>query len=412
LRAESAPVASFVDLGVPPRLVEALRRRGVERPFPIQVRTLPDALAGRDVLGRAATGSGKTLAFGLPVLARLATPNGCRTAGAPRALALVPSRELALQTTETLAPLATALDLRVVSVVGGTGYTRQASALNEGVDVLVATPGRLVDLIERGSCRLDRVEIVAVDEADYMADLGFLPVVTRLLRMTPPDGQRLLFSATLDRGVATLVEAFLNRPAVHAVAPATAAVTAMTHRVFLVERDHKVQVAAQVAARPARTLFFVRTKHGADRLAKNLRRAGVEAAALHGNLAQNARERVVAAFAAGQTRVLVATDVAARGLHVDDVDLVIHYDPPADHKAYLHRSGRTARAGSEGTVVTLVQADQLAGLRLLHRDAAVEATAEPVAPGHSAVLELGTSGRPVEGQEALRASRRTRPLQP
>jgi superfamily II DNA/RNA helicase len=416
LRVPVPDVTSFAELGVPPRLVEVLRRGGLERPFPIQVRSLPDALAGRDILGRAATGSGKTLAFGLPLLARLAAQSprqpvadagprsgyGPRSAasrrlrGAPRALVLVPSRELALQVTATLVPLASALGLKVLTVVGGVGYARQVSALTDGVDVVVATPGRLIDLIERGTCRLDEVGIVALDEADYMADLGFLPVVTRLLRMTPPGGQRLLFSATLDHGVAGLVEAFLDRPAVHAVAPARASVTAMAHRVFLVERDHKVQVAAQIAARPARTLFFVRTKHGADRLAKHLGRAGVDAAALHGNLAQNARERVMAAFAAGRTRVLVATDVAARGLHVDDVDLVVHFDPPADHKAYLHRSGRTARAGNEGTVVTFVQADQADQMRKLHQAAAVDAEVDPVAPGHQAVLDMGRSGRPVE----------------
>jgi len=228
-----------------------------------------------------------------------------------------------------------------------------------------------------------------------MADLGFLPVVVRLLRMTPPEGQRLLFSATLDHGVAGLVETFLNRPAIHAVAPATASIAAMTHRVFMVHRDDKVQVAAEVAVRPARTLFFVRTKHGADRLARQLERAGVEAAALHGNLAQNARQRVVAAFADGRTRVLVATDVAARGLHVDDVDRVVHYDPPADHKAYLHRSGRTARAGNEGTVVSFVQSDQMSEVRRLHREAAIEALVESVAPGHQAVQAMGASGEPI-----------------
>ena len=402
---------SFEELGVPAVLVEALRRRGVTDPFAIQVRTLPDALAGRDVLGRAATGGGKTLAYGLAILARLAgapaaqapvapdavAPRGRRgrTSGAPRALVLVPSRELALQVTDNLAPLAAVLGLRVTTIVGGAGYGRQIDALTSGVDLVVATPGRLIDLIERQDCRLDQVEIVAVDEADYMADLGFLPVVVRLLRMTPPEGQRLLFSATLDHGVAGLVETFLNRPAIHAVAPATASIAAMTHRVFMVHRDDKVQVAAEVAVRPARTLFFVRTKHGADRLARQLERAGVEAAALHGNLAQNARQRVVAAFADGRTRVLVATDVAARGLHVDDVDLVVHYDPPADHKAYLHRSGRTARAGNEGTVVSFVQSDQMSEVRRLHREAAIEALVESVAPGHQAVQAMGASGEPI-----------------
>lgn len=413
LAAPAPAVTSFAELGVPPRLVEALRRLGLELPFPIQARALPDALAGRDVLGRASTGSGKTLAFGLPVLARLAGPDDAgsdaasdagravsaagsgRLAGAPRALVLVPSRELAQQVTATLSPLAEAVGLRVAAVVGGASYGPQTQALARGVDLLVATPGRLVDLIERGACRLDRVAIVTLDEADYMADLGFLPVVTRLLRMTPSGGQRLLFSATLDRGVAGLVETFLDQPAVHAVATATAAVDTMTHRLFVVDREQKVEVAAEVAARPARTLFFVRTKHGAARLAKRLGQAGVDATALHGNLSQNARERAMAAFTAGRTRVLVATDVAARGLHVDDVDLVVHFDPPADHKTYLHRSGRTARAGSTGTVVSFVQSEQLDDVRQVHRDASVRVVAETVAPGHAAVREIAASGEPV-----------------
>jgi len=391
-----APIESFAELGLPAQLIDAMRKRGIERPFAIQVRALPDALAGRDVLGRAATGSGKTLAFGLPALTRLAAAGTRgRTAGAPRALVLVPTRELALQVTENLAPLAEALGLRVANVVGGAAYGPQLGALSRGVDLLVATPGRLVDLIERGACRLDQVEICVLDEADYMADLGFLPVVTRLLEQTPAGGQRLLFSATLDRGVSGLVTKFLSDPVVHAVAPATAAVTSMTHQVFMVDREHKIEVATEMGGRQARTLFFVRTKHGADRLAKQLGRAGVDAAAIHGNLAQNARQRVLSAFADGRTRVLVATDVAARGIHVDDVDLVVHFDPPADHKDYLHRSGRTARAGSDGTVVALVHADQWTAFRRLHADANVEATVETVTPGHPAVRAVAESGEPI-----------------
>jgi len=308
---------------------------------------------------------------------------------------LVPSRELASQVAADLTPLAGALGLKVTTVVGGAGYAGQIAALTGGVDLVIATPGRLVDLIERRVCRLDRIEITALDEADYMADLGFLPVVTRLLELTPADGQRLLFSATLDRGVAAVVERFLHEPAVHAVAPATATITEMTHRVFIVEHGHKTEIAAQVATRPARTLFFVRTKHGADRLARQLVNAGVDAAALHGNLAQNARQRVLEAFSQGRTRVLVATDVAARGLHVDGVDLVVHYDPPADHKDYLHRSGRTARAGNSGTVVAFAQTDQADSLRKLHRDANVTALVETVTPGHQTVQALAASGEPV-----------------
>jgi superfamily II DNA/RNA helicase len=388
-------IGSFAELGLPQPLVAALARGGVHAPFAIQSRALPDALAGRDVLGRAQTGSGKTLAFGLPVLTRLAASGRPRTPTAPRALVLVPTRELALQVAGVLSPLAMGLGQRIATVVGGAPYGRQTDALNRGLDVLVATPGRLVDLIERGACRLDQVEITVLDEADYMADLGFLPVVTRLLEQTPSGGQRLLFSATLDRNVATLVEKFLTDPAVHAVAPTQEDTGAMTHRVFTVQSGDKIEVATRVAGRPARTLFFVRTKHGADRLAKQLGRGGVEAAAIHGNLGQGARQRALASFAEGRTRVLVATDVAARGIHVDDVDLVVHFDPPNDHKDYLHRSGRTARAGADGTVVALVQPEQLRDVQRLQAAARVEATVEAVHPGHPSVLEIGRSGDPV-----------------
>ncbi len=393
-RPEPAP-ASFAELGVDPALVTALAAGGVTSPFAIQSRALPDALAGRDVLGRARTGSGKTLAFGLPVLTRLAASGVRRTPNAPRSLVLVPTRELALQVAAVLTPLAAALGQRVATVVGGAPYGRQTDALNRGLDVLVATPGRLVDLIERRACRLDRVEATVLDEADYMADLGFLPVVTSLLEQTPATAQRLLFSATLDRGVAALVQRFLTEPAVHAVPAPTDEVATMTHRVFTVDRDDKLDVATLVASRPARTLFFVRTKHGADRLAKQLGRGGVEATAIHGNLGQGARQRALADFTDGRTRVLVATDVAARGIHVDDVDLVVHFDPPNDHKDYLHRSGRTARAGADGTVVALVQPEQLRDVQRLQAAANVDAVVETVHPSHPAVLDLARSGEPV-----------------
>jgi superfamily II DNA/RNA helicase len=389
------PAMSFADLGLPSALVDALGRADVTEPFAIQTRVLPDALAGRDVLGRAKTGSGKTLAFALPVVSRLHESASPRTPTAPRALVLVPTRELALQVADVLAPLAQALGQRVATVVGGAPYGRQVDALNRGLDVLVATPGRLVDLLERRACRLDRVEVTVLDEADHMADLGFLPVVTRLLELTPEGTQRLLFSATLDRGVGSLVDRFLSAPTVHAVAPEPEDAGSMTHRVFAVDREHKIEVATRVAARPARTLFFVRTKHGADRLAKQLGRGGVEAAAIHGNLGQGARQRALAAFSEGRTRVLVATDVAARGIHVDDVDLVVHFDPPNDHKDYLHRSGRTARAGADGTVVALVQPEQLRDVQRLQAAARVEASVEQVHPEHPAVLEMSRSGRPV-----------------
>ncbi len=402
---------TFAELGLPAPLVTALARRGVTEPFAIQARALPDALAGRDVLGRAQTGSGKTLAFGLPMLTRLTdasvptSPSGTgvdsrttRRRSAPhrpRGLVLVPTRELALQVADVLGPLAAPLGLRVTTVYGGSSYTRQIDALTRGVDVVIATPGRLVDLIERRVCALADVEVTVLDEADFMADLGFLPVVTNLLAQTADGGQRMLFSATLDRGVGTLVGKFLSDPAVHAVAPAAAPVEAMEHRVFTVERADKVAVAAQVAGRPGRTLFFVRTKHGADRLATQLGRAGVDAAAIHGNLGQGARQRALAAFSEGSTRVLVATDVAARGIHVDDVDLVVHFDPPNDHKDYLHRSGRTARAGATGTVVALVLPEETRSVEQIHRAARVEPAVHAVTPGHPAVVEVARSGEPV-----------------
>jgi superfamily II DNA/RNA helicase len=340
VRTDNLP--SFAELGLPRPLVDALTRAGIATPFPIQAATIPDALAGRDVLGRASTGSGKTLAFGLPLLARL---TGARSAPRrPRALVLVPTRELAMQVTDAISGLGQALGLSVRLVAGGLPIGKQITALSRGVDVLVATPGRLVDLIERRSCQLDAVEITVLDEADHMADLGFLPVVRQLLDQTPSGGQRLLFSATLDGDVATLVERYLADPAAHALAAAAASVDTMTHHLFRVQHQDKSEIAAQLASRPGRTLLFVRTKHGADRLARQLARVGVVAGVLHGGRSQAQRTRALDAFKDGSVPALVATDVAARGIHVEDVSLVAHIDPPADSKDYLHRSGRTARA--------------------------------------------------------------------
>jgi superfamily II DNA/RNA helicase len=382
--------ASFAELGVPDMLVRALARRDIHAPFAIQTRALPDGIAGRDVLGRAQTGSGKTLAFGLPMLARL---EGRRSRpGHPRGLVLVPTRELAMQVADGLRPLADAVGLRTVAVFGGAPYGRQLAALERGIDIVVATPGRLTDLIERRACDLSEVSVAVLDEADHMADLGFLPAVVRLLDDVPAGGQRLLFSATLDRGVDRLVRAYLTDPAVHAVAAAASPVESMDHQVFLLDNADKVAVVAEIAARPGRTLVFVRTKHGADRLATQLSKLGAEAAAIHGNLAQGARQRALAGFAAGHPRVLVATDVAARGIHVDDVDLVVHFDPPNDSKDYLHRSGRTARAGASGTVVSLVLPDEQRAVERLHRDAKVSPTSVRVRPGHGAVRQIAESG--------------------
>jgi superfamily II DNA/RNA helicase len=410
--AAPAPAArSFAELGLPPALVQALSAGGVREPFAIQVRSVPDGLAGRDVLGRAQTGSGKTLGFGLPMLARLAAAPGSRLRGHPAGLVLVPTRELAQQVTDVLSPLSRALGLRVTAVYGGAPMGRQVAALGRGVDVVVATPGRLIDLIERGVCSLGSVEVTVLDEADYMADLGFLPAVTRLLDLTPPGGQRMLFSATLDRGVARLVDAYLTAPAVHAVAPAASPVDAMDHQLFLVRPEDKLAVTAEVAARPGRTLLFVRTKHGADRLARQLQRVGVPAGAIHGNLNQNQRRRALDAFVSGHARVLVATDVAARGIHVDDVDLVVHFDPPNDSKDYLHRSGRTARAGRDGTVLSLAAPAQAQSLVRLQDGARVVATRVTVRPGHEAVRRLATSGTAVEtvGGPLRTPDRRPRP---
>jgi superfamily II DNA/RNA helicase len=395
LLVEPSANATFASLGLPKSLVIALSKRGIEAPFAIQARAIPDALVGRDVLGRAQTGGGKTLAFGLPLLARLGLSSSKRTPRAPRALVLVPTRELATQVADALRPLGEALGLKLACVFGGTPYGRQIEALERGVDIVVATPGRLIDLIEKRACVLGAIEIAVLDEADHMADLGFLPAVTTLLDQTPSDGQRMLFSATLDRGVDRLVRAYLTDPALHAVAPAAAPIEAMEHRVFAVRAEDKVAVVTEVASRPARTLIFVRTKHGADRLATQLSRAGVDAAAIHGNLKQNARQRALDGFAAGRPRVLVATDVAARGIHVDDVDLVVHFDPPNDAKDYLHRSGRTARAGATGTALTLVLPHESRTVAGIHRDAGVSPSSVEVSAGHAAVRVLATSGEPV-----------------
>jgi superfamily II DNA/RNA helicase len=369
---------AFEQLGVPSALAAALSRRGITTPLPIQARTLPDALAGRDVLGRAETGSGKTLAFGLPLLTRTASASGGRRArphrAGPHALVLVPTRELARQVHDELVPLAAPLGLRLLAVYGGAPIRPQIQALRRSADVVVATPGRLTDLLRQGACSLDGVGIAVLDEADHMADMGFLPAVTWLLDRVPAGGQRMLFSATLDQDVDVLVRRYLSDPVRHEVELAgDAALARMDHRFVGVAAAEKVAKAAELASRPGRVLIFVRTKRGAARLARQLDRAGVRAVALHGDLPQSARERALAAFASGRVPVLVATDIAARGIHVDGVDLVVHFDPPAEHKAYLHRSGRTARAGAAGSVVTLVLPDQATEVAELRRLAGVAA---------------------------------------
>ena len=386
---------TFAQLGLPEVAVRVLNRRGIESPFAIQARALPDALAGRDVLARAQTGSGKTLAFGLPMLTRLFTDRKTRQVIRPRGLVLVPTRELARQVANDLEPVATVLGLKVTTVFGGAPMGRQIDQLRRGVDVVVATPGRLIDLMERNSVALDAVEVAVLDEADHMADLGFMPAVTKILDETPSTRQCLLFSATLDRGVDKLVARYLSDPAIHAVAPTSMTIENMQHHVFELRHEDKVGVAAQIAGRPARTLFFVRTKHGADRLAKQLVKHGVDAAAIHGNLNQGQRQRALDAFSTGQSRVLVATDVAARGIHVDDVDLVVHFDPPNDHKDYLHRSGRTARAGASGTVLSLVEPEQVRQVQQIHIAASITPERARVTGDHPAVQALAASGEPI-----------------
>ena len=354
---------TFAGLGLPADLVNALAREGINEPFPIQELTIRDALAGRDICGKAKTGSGKTLAFGLPLLSRIGHANP----GHPRALVLVPTRELANQVTTALRALGAASDRRVRAVYGGVSMDPQIDALRKGTDVVVGTPGRLIDLMERGELSVTEVEVLVIDEADRMADMGFMPQVQKVLyRMTQPH-QTMLFSATLDGAVKRLVDRYMDDPVQHLVAETEPTVEEMEHRFLLVHQMDKVKVLASIARGVERTLVFVRTKRGADRLVTQLDREGVRALAIHGDLRQGARERALADFIAGKVSVLVATDVAARGIHVDAVDVVVHYDPAEDHKAYLHRSGRTARAGESGVAVTLQLWNQENDTRVIQR---------------------------------------------
>ncbi|PZG21901.1 DEAD/DEAH box helicase [Nonomuraea aridisoli] len=387
--------SEFELLGLPKPLVNGLAKLGFDSPFPIQSATIPDVLAGHDVLGRGQTGSGKTLAFGLPTMARIA---GTRPApGHPRAMILVPTRELALQVHDALEPLGRGLGLRMKVVVGGMSMGKQIEALRRGVDIVIATPGRLGDLIRQGECSLAEVEVSVLDEADHMCDLGFFPVVTELLAQTPSDGQRLLFSATLDGDVDKLVQRFLKDPITHSVAPATSPVETMEHHVMQVTRDDKFDVIAEIANREGRTIIFVRTQHGVDRLCKQLARVGVKAGGLHGGKRQNQRTRILAEFREGAINVLVCTDVAARGIHVDNISLVLHVDPPQDHKSYLHRGGRTARAGEKGTVVTLVLPNERRSTDALTRRAGIHPFRLKATPGHPRVAEV-TGARTPSGE--------------
>ncbi|WP_371578616.1 DEAD/DEAH box helicase [Streptomyces sp. NBC_01314] len=417
-------VEAFDELELPAQLLETLRAEGVISPFPIQAATLPNSLAGRDVLGRGRTGSGKTLAFGLAMLAR--TSGQRAEPRQPLALVLVPTRELAQQVTDALTPYARALRLRLATVVGGMSIGRQASALRGGAEVVVATPGRLKDLIDRDDCRLDRVAITVLDEADQMADMGFMPQVTALLDQVRPDGQRLLFSATLDRNVDRLVRDYLHDPVVHSVDPSAGTITTMDHHVLHVEDDDKHATTTEIAAREGRVIMFLDSKHATDRLVKKLLAVGVRAAALHGGKSQSQRNRALSQFKDGDVTALVATNVAARGIHVDDLDLVVNVDPPGDHKDYLHRGGRTARAGESGTVVTLVLPHQRREVTQLMAVAGITPTTTRVRSGGAdlnritgaqapsgvpVVLAPPVTEQPATRSAASQRGRRSRPSQ-
>ncbi|MFM8267368.1 MAG: DEAD/DEAH box helicase [Ilumatobacteraceae bacterium] len=387
-RVDGAPTADFAGFGLPRPLVDALTSAGLTTPRPIQTATLPDSLAGRDVIGRGRTGSGKTLAFALPVVAAVAATRDRRKARHPRGLVLVPTRELAAQVMATIAPLGRALGVEVATVFGGVGAGPQISALTRGVDIVVACPGRLEDLIGQGHCRLDNVVITVLDEADHMADLGFLPGVKRILDATPRRSQRLLFSATLDNGVDVLVQRYLHQPTTHSVDPVESPVPDMTHHVFHVTSGDKPAIVRELGAGRERVLMFTRTKHGAKRLAQQMTRTGIHTVELHGNLSQSARTHNLHLFSTGEARVLIATDIAARGIHVDDIALVVHVDPPAEHKAFLHRSGRTARSGAAGTVITLSTPEQRRDVAGLARAARIAPITTEVRPGHPLIGEL------------------------
>ncbi|HEX5569554.1 MAG TPA: DEAD/DEAH box helicase [Streptomyces sp.] len=384
--------ATFAELDMPPALLGTLTRLGMKEPFPIQAATLPNSLAGRDVLGRGRTGSGKTLAFGLALLARTAGQRA--EARRPLALVLVPTRELAQQVTDALTPYARSLSLRLTTVVGGMSIGRQAGALRDGTEVVVATPGRLKDLIERGDCRLDQVGVTVLDEADQMADMGFMPQVTVLLDQVRPGGQRMLFSATLDRDVDLLVRRYLDDPVVHSVDPPAGAVTTMEHHTLHVHGADKHAVTTEIAARDGQVIMFLDTKHAVDRLTRHLLKSGVRAAALHGGRSQPQRTRTLAQFKTGQVTALVATNVAARGIHVDNLDLVVNVDPPSDHKDYLHRGGRTARAGESGSVVTLVLPEQRRDVDRLMASAGITPHTARVRSGEAELSRITGARKP------------------
>ena len=385
-----SPTATFEALGVSHDLTETLTKAGITQPFPIQTLAIPDALAGQDICGMAQTGSGKTLAFGLPLIERTTTARPRR----PHSLVLAPTRELANQIADELTPLAAVRGLWLTSIYGGVSMSRQVRALQLGVDIVVATPGRLNDLLEQGQLSLAAVSFVVVDEADQMADMGFLPQVERILKQIEGQPQTLLFSATLDGAVGALVRRYQQNPIRHEVASAAPTVDGLEQRFIGVRSEEKIDVTSEICAGAQRALIFVRTTRAADRVAERLERTGLRAAAIHGRLSQNRRESTLAAFRRGDSPVLVATNVAARGLHVDGVDVVVHYDPPEDHKMYVHRSGRTARAGEGGMVVTLVMSEQRRDVAVLQRDGGTNYSVVEMRAGDSRLLDLASWSAP------------------
>lgn len=398
---------TFSQLGLPDAIVKALETQGFTEPFPIQTATIEDAARGRDVSGRAPTGSGKTLAFGLPIIATVgqAAPNH------PKALILAPTRELAEQIRRDLAPYGKAMRRQVFAIYGGVRYQAQRDWMRRGVDVLVATPGRLEDLIEQGTVHLGDVTVVAIDEADRMADMGFLPAVRRILNKTAENRQTLLFSATLDRDVAVLIREYQNDPIRHESGTVEPDTTDADHHFWLVQHEEKVQHTANIIDRTNRSIVFTRTRHGADRLAKQLTRLGVGAVAMHGGRSQSQRRRALQSFARGETQALIATDVAARGIHIDSVASVVHFDPPADHKDYLHRSGRTARAGASGTVISLVTGDQRRAVRRIQDRLDLHEPIEKRSPGKRERTERPeTNERSTRSGNSHRKSRKQAPV--
>ena len=385
-------IVSFKDLKVSAPLIKVLTASDINKPFPIQKATLPDAISGKDILGRGQTGSGKTLAFGLALLTRLSGRNAAPSR--PLALVLSPTRELAMQINDVIAPLSRSVNLNSQVIAGGLSYSKQIQALKRGVPIVVATPGRLIDLIQKKHIKLDEIEITVLDEADQMADMGFLPDVKRILDLTKPGGQRMLFSATLDKDVDSLVKKYLKNPVTHSLANEKSTAGNMTHHVLIMEQSQKDLITNQIAARKGKSIFFVRTKHGADKLAKRMNEAGVNVGALHGGKTQAQRSRVLEAFKSGHTNALVATDVAARGIHVDDVSLVVHVDAPENHKDYLHRAGRTARAGAVGTVVTLATHKQRKGVHGLAARAGVRLNESTVRPLDANLIKVTGAAEP------------------